>query len=491
MLTKILRKIHKVLGLLLSILFLMWFISGVVMIWHSFPRVNQKLLLAKQENLPATTPALHSLMSSLPDSARLAGLSLDMFLDRPVFHLRGSRVPTDIYADSLTEVGQPGFCTNKRIAEQLSGSGAYHVDTLYRLDQWIPFGALKKEFPIYKFTFDDPEGHQMYIASRSGKVLQMTDRTSRAWAWVGAIPHWVYFTSLRQHQSLWTNFVIWASGLGTILCFTGLWVGTWVYYRNRKTGLRSPYKKRWYRWHHFSGMIFGLFALTFVFSGMMSMMDLPAWMQRGKTAGQKMRFRGREGGMTAADSYILDYRTIVDSLKQVKSIEWSSFADRPYYAVTTTVGKQYIDAADTAALSPFVLTEDMVRQSIVRIHGPEAKYTLEWMTSFDDDYYSRRGMLTLPVYKVVVDDGLHTHHYFNPKTLYHKQIDDNGRLRGILYSGLHSLNFKALTDRPVLWNIVMYTLLIGSTFLSLTGVVLTLGWLKRQLRKVIRKYSGK
>lgn len=76
----------------------------------------------------------------------------------------------------------------------------------------------------------------------------------------------------------------------------------------------------------------------------------------------------------------------------------------------------------------------------------DTPYTLEWMTDWDDDYFSRRNMLTLPVYKVVIDDELHTRHYFNPETLYHRQIDDNGRLRGVLYSGLHSLNFKFLPN---------------------------------------------
>ena len=87
MLTKIFRKIHRILGLLLSILFLMWFISGIVMIYHSFPRVNQKLKLARQESLTGPLPAVDSLLQVLPDSSRLGGLSVDMYLDRPVFHL--------------------------------------------------------------------------------------------------------------------------------------------------------------------------------------------------------------------------------------------------------------------------------------------------------------------------------------------------------------------------------------------------------------------
>ena len=486
MLTKIFRKIHRILGLLLSILFLMWFISGIVMIYHSFPRVNQKLKLARQESLTGPLPAVDSLLQVLPDSSRLGGLSVDMYLDRPVFHLKGRQLPAGLYADSLQVVGKPDFNEICRIAGQLGGSVAYRVDSLNRLDQWIPFGYLTKEFPIYKFSFEDDARQEMYISSKSGKVLQWTDRNSRFWAWLGAIPHWVYFTSLRQNQALWINFMIWASGLGAIMCFSGLWIGIWVFWKNRKKGLRSPYKKWWLRCHHIIGVVFGVFALTFVFSGMMSLVDIPSWMQKGKTRNREVRFRGREGGMLAADLYALDYRKIVDSLSDVKSIEWASFGKYPYYVVNSGSKKQFIDAADTSRLSPFTLTEEMVRETVREIHGQDTPYTLEWMTDWDDDYFSRRNMLTLPVYKVVIDDELHTRHYFNPETLYHRQIDDNGRLRGVLYSGLHSLNFKFLAERPLLWNVVMYVLMLGGTFLSLSGVVLTFKWLGRKIRKLFR-----
>lgn len=478
-------------GLILSILFLMWFVSGIVMIYHSFPKVNQKLKLETQETLPGDIVPVDSLLRALPDSVRLTGLSVDMYLDRPVFHLRGKRLPAELYGDSLQEVGRPDFQQVCCMAEQLCGSTDYRVDSLWKLDQWIPFGYLKKEFPIYKFTFNDKEKHQLYISSQTGKPLQLTDRHSRFWAWLGAIPHWVYFTSLRQNQALWLDFMVWSSGLGAIMCLTGLWVGVWAFFRNRKNGLRSPYKKWWFRWHHISGMIFGLFALTFVFSGMMSLVDIPSWMQKGKQNAPKMQFRGREGGMLPADRYVLDYRQIVDSLKDVKSIEWGSFGNHPYYVVNTATGKMNIDAADSGRIQPFRLSEEEVRQAILRIHGKEAEYTLEWLEEFDDDYYSRRGMLTLPVYKVVVNDELHTRHYFNPETLYHRQIDDNGRLRGVLYSGLHSLNFKCLTDRPVVWNLVMYVLMTGGTFLSLSGVVLTLSWLGRRIKRIRDLLSGR
>ena len=89
----------------------------------------------------------------------------------------------------------------------------------------------------------------------------------------------------------------------------------------------------------------------------------------------------------------------------------------------------------------------------------------------------------LPVYRVIVDDDMHTHLYYDPENISQRRIDDDGRTRRFLYSGLHSLNIKYLTDRPILWNIVMFTLMIGGTFLSLTGVVLSVKWILRKIKK--------
>ncbi|MDE7074207.1 MAG: PepSY domain-containing protein [Odoribacter sp.] len=487
MITKIFRKIHKVLGLLLSLLFLMWFLSGIVMIYHSFPRVSQKMRLARQASLGGSLSPVDSLFGILPDSARVAALSVEMYIDRPVFHLQGKQLPAEVYADSLRPLGIPAFGELAAIATRLCGTAPSCVDTLNKLDQWIPFGYLTREFPIYKFHFSDAAGQEIYFSSKTGKILQWTDRRARFWAWLGAIPHWVYFTSLRQNQELWNRFMVWASALGTVMCFSGLWVGIWAFRKNRRKGLHSPYRQWWWRWHHITGTVFGLFALTFVFSGMMSLVSLPSWMQKGRRQKEETRFRGRDGGMLPVDTYLLDYRHIVSSMHDVKSIEWTSFGEHPYYAVNTSCGKICIDASDSTGLVPFRLTEPMIHEAVHRMHGSEVPYSVEWLTDWDNDYYSRRGMLTLPVYKVVLQDEVHTHHYFNPETLYHRRIDDNSRLRGLLYGGFHSLNFRFLAERPLLWNMLMYTLLLGGTFLSLSGVVMTFGWLRRMWRRWMKR----
>ena len=46
-------KLHKITGLSIAVFFLMWFITGIVLIYHPYPKVSEKLLYDKKENLPS------------------------------------------------------------------------------------------------------------------------------------------------------------------------------------------------------------------------------------------------------------------------------------------------------------------------------------------------------------------------------------------------------------------------------------------------------
>src|SRR4029453_1417851 len=102
-----------------------------------------------------------------------------------------------------------------------------------------------------------------------------TTRRSRALAWVGAIPHFLYFAPLRLNQPLWRQVVLWTSGLGIGLALLGIVLGILQLRITRpcrfaRLGAYLPYSG-WMRWHHVSGLVFGVFTLTFVFSGWLSM----------------------------------------------------------------------------------------------------------------------------------------------------------------------------------------------------------------------------
>lgn len=491
MINSFFSKTHRLLGLLLCLLFLMWFLSGFVMIYHSFPRASQEYKLQRQQPLCGKQlPTIDTLLALVPDPIQLQSLSIEMRYDRPAVSFRGENAPEDRYLDNLEPIEGFNEEVRQKTVKLWCDAPVSRIDTLHEVDQWIPQGGLNDEMPVYKYYFDDSAQHQLYMTSHDGKVLQFTDKEGRFWAWLGAIPHWVYFTSLRQHQTAWIEFVKWASGIGCLMCLAGIWIGIRNWWKQRKQGLlRSPYRKRWYKWHFISGILFGLFTITFAFSGLMSLTDLPDWLKKaskekpGQKAEPRSHRRSRSGGMLPADTYVLDYRKVLSASDSIKSITWSSWNKRPYYTLRTNGGTQLIDASDSLSIRPFRLSEEMIRADVRKKLGDSAHWTMALLTEYDADYYDKKkGHTPLPVYRVIVDDKMHTRLYYNPETLSQRSVDDDGRTRRFLYSGLHSLNIKFLTDRPVLWNIVMFTLLIGGTFLSLTGVILSMKWIIRKIK---------
>ena len=73
---------------------------------------------------------------------------------------------------------------------------------------------------------------------------------------------------LRQHTAVWLQVVIWLTIVSLFLTVIGAYVGI-RQFRFRWRQRRSPYRG-WGLWHHYAGLVFGLFTLTWLVSGLFS-----------------------------------------------------------------------------------------------------------------------------------------------------------------------------------------------------------------------------
>lgn len=483
MLTRFMFTIHKVLGTLLSALFLIWFISGLVMIYHTFPKANPKDKAEKYEALSSPLPSAGEIVQRIPSDEQIESMSVNRYLGQTVFHIRTDKGKYDLPADSTEQLPVINRERIEAIARLWCQAPIERIDTLQHLEQWIPFGFLKKELPIYKFYFKDKEKYQLYISSKSGEVLQFTSSKQRFWAWVGAIPHWVYFTMLRQNIELWKTTVIWLSAVGCIMTIAGLYIGIYAFIRvrRRKREFATPYKKRWYKWHHVTGTLFGIFVLTWVFSGMMSLTDAPQWLAKTHKE-YPVREVIKESDLSFAD-YPLDYRKVINNNGNVTQIEWSNFRSKPIYHIQKGSKKESIDASNNAEIHPLKLTEEEIREAITTIHPDESIQNITLLKDYDTYYVARSGHLALPVYKVEVDNADKTCYYINPNNASYRSINTNRRWGFWMYQGMHSLKFNWLVAHPVLWSIVMWILMLGGTFVSLSGVILGVKYIIRLCKR--------
>ena len=250
---KILRlfiKTHRILGICLSILFLMWFVSGIVMMYHTYPRVEKEQALAFAEDIDTVLLPIQNLVEELPLRDPVKSISLNKRAGENVIRISTEEEEFLLNARTGLPIGKFSSGQLQQIANRWSSGDAMLKDTLNEIDVWLIGAYPFKDFPVYHYCFPDEEKGELYLSSRTGDALQFTTWKSRFWAWVGAIPHWIYVKQFRAHgRQPWKDIVLWVSGIGILMTLSGIYVGIRSFRIARKkhhTG--TPYRKRLFRY---------------------------------------------------------------------------------------------------------------------------------------------------------------------------------------------------------------------------------------------------
>jgi len=516
-------------GVALSILFALWFCSGIVMMYWSFPGVSERDRLERAPALDASKIKLspEEAYASLNRDEMPTQVRLTTFDGRPVYRFsggegggrgrgeggrpRGGSGGAAVYADDGTEQKRVDDAMIDRVAAAWAARPLANAkkESIEEVDQWTVAGQLRNLRPLYKYSFQD--GQQVYVSGRDAEVVQYTTTASRFWAYLGAIPHWLYFTPLRKNQPQWSQFVIWTSGIGTVASILGIAVGLWMYSpkkRYRYAGAPSsvPYRS-WKRWHTIIGLLFGVMASTWAFSGMLSMgpdfikklsANRPTEnVQKGvaqKRSGSQ-NDSGRRGGLDGVNIagalrgrtrfefalYAMkDPREAIRSIAagyQPKEIEFTMFAGEPVYMATDGAGMTRIVPVNGEPRAAF--DRDRIME-LVRDAAGSSLVELRVMDEYDAYYLDRTGQRPLPVLYARLNDD--TRYYIDPKTA---SVVGNYSTRNWvnrwLYHGLHSLDFPWLYKHRPLWDIVVIGLMLGGTALCVTSLILTYQVLKRKV----------
>ena len=476
---------HRYLGIAVGFLCVMWFVTGIVMIYTGgMPTVTPPQHLQKLPELAlsqvriAPAEAIRSDGALSPDT-----MLLSTVMNRPMWRTGGGRDHA-VFADDGTLLQPIDPAQAQQVAADFAGVTVDRLrltNTLRRPDQW----TLGQRGVLYQFRGDDAQGTEIYVSAAAAQVVQHTDRRSRVLAWVGAIPHWLYFTALRADAPLWTRVVVWSSAAVCALAVMGVVLAFTQFRRSRPLRLSAsiPYRG-WMRWHYILGALFGIFAVTWAFSGLLSVEPF-AWT---RASGLLPDADVMSGGPLQPERFAVPdeaaFRRIANG-RSIRQLELTRIQDQPYYVVRYADGEQLVDATNMEPRQAPFSSESLVARLTAAL--PEAPLLDQQLLQQYDSYYYARGA-PLPVLRIRFNDPDQTWFYVDPRRgEIVGQVHRLSRVERWLYHGLHSLDFGSWYRSRPLWDIVVIVLCLGGASLSAIGLYLGFKRLGADLKRLLIK----
>lgn len=496
MLKQVFLFVHKWLGIVLALFFLMWFVSGLVLYYVPFPS------LTTAERLNGLPPLLlpAGCCMTAQEAGKRAGLTftearLGMHLGTPVWRMLvpGAAKTAGAEGDEAVKSGprwqvldaatgevRPALSPAQAegLAQAFSGQGVLQ-SAVVEADQWSTAQSLNAHRPLLHMAMDGNDGLELYVSPSSGEVLRDTRRSERFWNWLGAIPHWFYFSQLRNGTETRKNLVVWTSSLGVVAVLSGLFLGVWQLFLNPSRWI--PYRRFWPRWHHIAGLVAGVVTLTWIFSGLLSVNPWHLFSSRAAPAAERTSWLGAPSSEKLNPAMALTAALAASPAMQPREIDLLRVGGQAWYRIRGTAAQMLVrtDAGKTPDSVATALPDTLLESTLVALRKDAGVPQLIKMQSYDELYYSReyandnnkKFNKPLPVWRAVWPDGLAV--YADPASgrVLMRQ-DESNRWQRVLYNGLHSFDFAFFMQRPWLRGTVIVFLSIMGIALCMTSCVM-------------------
>jgi hypothetical protein len=384
--------------------------------------------------------------------------TLLMIMGRPAYRFSSSSGSVTVFADSGDVIEQVGQREAIKIASafaDLPESRVHYAGEITEPDQWTLEDT--RALPVHKVVVDDDAHTHLYISEETAEVELLTTRGARALAWFAAIPHWMYFRWLRSNGPVWRQVVLWTSGIGMILACLGIVLG-FTQYATRYAGLM--------RLHYITGVAFGVFSLTWVFSGLLSMEPF-FWASGGGTGNRiPQALRGGPLELTA-------FEKLPAAGAALRQIDFLRIQSEPYYVAHSTDSQPQLISARTLEFrnQPFPTDSLLARVSQGNPGAPISEAAV--LSTYDSYYHATERKPPLPVLRVKFGDPDATWFYIDPRmSQVVGRFTRRERLQRWIYHGLHSLDFNFWSYQGWVWTAAMVGLNLGGTVLSAIGVII-------------------
>ncbi|NJD04923.1 MAG: peptidase [Methylococcaceae bacterium] len=356
--------------------------------------------------------------------------------------------------------------------------------TLNNLDSWKPF---------HRISVDDGAGSELLVSARTGEVIRASTAFERGLYYTGNWIHLLKFIDVfspgetRHDVQLWTGFG------ATAACLTGLIVG-WLRWRpgwfGRPTyskGRTQPYRDFWWKWHFWGGLIGGMVALGWGLSGYLSTNPWKIFSNGNPSRAELSTYLGESLPVAMRDWKPAALKD--EEAGKVVELSWRRLGDEAVLLAYTPEGHRFPRTVE-GAVSRF--SDTTLTEAAKRLVGGDASLSQAAMDEYDSYYYLRRGRGTwdrpLPATRIDFADDSGSRLYLDPLDgrLLIKQ-DQSRRVYRWAFNLLHYWDFGWFNVRPV-WDVWMLTwVVLGLVF---SGTSMVLGWKRLKITFRVKKRAN-
>ena len=494
---------HRWAGIVLTAVFVIWFFSGVVFMYVGMPTLPAEERLRRMEPLDLSALAVSPSEAAARIGMESSRVRVAMRDGRPVYRFHAGRDWRMVYADT----GEPleamsadeAMALMRRFVPEHAAT-MRHETLLTDSDQWTLQSLIRNQMPMHRIALGDEAGTEYYVSELQGEPILRTTASGRFWGYLSAVLHWLYFPPLRRNPTFWNGFVVWSSLIGTAMCAMGIFIGIWRFslakrFRLKRVPVHSPYAS-WMKWHHYVGLVFGLFACTWAFSGALSLS--PFDFLKATPASKAYREAATGGPIDLQPLTVERIRRAAATIGASftpKELDFFQFQGEPYfvaYKPPSSAESAPWRNSDISAATNLIIDREY---SFVSVLHPEngtftkfennrmwdvAKAAMPgvpivdsaWLNEYDAYYYSQKGTKALPVLRIRYGDPQQTWLYLDPQHgVIASRLERVSRWNRWLYHGLHSLDFPFMYYKRPLWDAVVILLSIGGIALSVTSAL--------------------
>lgn len=465
---------HRWLGIVFGLMVVCWFNSGLVMLYVPYPSLTQteRLSHLKPINLQAVNYQLAELVSTQtdiqPDSVRLSTLN-----HRPAYFFMKDKEWQAIWADTGAHIVVDHSLLSNAAKAFMPSASIKQLSQIER-DQWSLSTKYDAHRPLYLAEMDDELGSHLFLSGNTGEVLIDTTRQERAWNWVGSVIHWIYFTPLRTKAEFWRQIILWTSFFSMLLVGIGFWLGINRIRLNKKykNNRITPYTG-WKKWHHLIGLAGGIFCMTWLLSGWLSVKPFDWISDRKLTEQEKGIWVG-----TPLALRDLTFNAQLQSAQPIKEMLWLKFAGYTYVLGQDENQSLILNKRSGHNIPPF--SHDKLIKQAKQLQAEHVISAITVLHDGDSYYRSSSTKSILPVLRLQFNDQNHTSYYIDPKNSnIVSSVDDKSRLYRWLFHALHRLDLPPLSQFELPRQVVIIALSALGIFLSLAGVIIGLRRIKQ------------